>query len=94
MTTHLHSDSELSLLLKQIRTFGKWSKREKKKKKKMSKGKNTAHSSGTVAILLLLNLLISAERQRDERKGRMGKDRAKQLENRGQERREADGMWT
>lgn len=46
---------------------------EEKKKKEMSKGKTLPSCQAFGAILLRLNLLISAERQGDKGKGRMGK---------------------
>lgn len=50
---------------------------EKKKKKEMSKGRTLPSRQAFGAILFRLNLLISAERQGDEGKGRMGKGRSK-----------------
>lgn len=43
----------------------------------MSKGKTLPSRQAFGAILLCLNLLISAEKQGDERKGRMGKGQSK-----------------
>lgn len=52
---------------------------------------NTSHSSGIGAVPLFPNLLISVERQKEEGKGQMGKDRAKQTEKQGQQHIESGG---
>lgn len=94
LTLNLHSDTEVCLLLREMRTFGKWWTKKGAKAKRFPPVRHPSSSP------FLLNLLILAERQREEGKGQMGKDRAKQTENTEREeggsqinRRDRRWMW-